>query len=256
LAGRFGDVELFMTCDLERIPALILAGGFGMRLQSVIADRPKTLALVGARPFLHRLLEQLDQAGVRDVVLCTGHLGEQVERMLGATYGRMNLQYSREAGPLGTAGALRLGVERTQASANTVLALNGDSYCAVDLGAFARWHRSKRGGASVVLTETANTARFGRVTCAADDRIIAFSEKSATAAGAGWINAGIYLLERRRLFALPLSTELSLERTVFPQWLADGVYGFRGPRRFLDIGTPESYAAAPAFFALDEAAIL
>ena len=92
-----------------------------------------------------------------------------------------------------------------------------------------------------------DTWRFGRVRVAQDGRVLRFEEKGE--GGPGWINAGIYLFQRQQIAALPASRPLSLERDVLPDWVAEGsVLGFRHAGRFLDIGTPESYAAAEQFF--------
>jgi NDP-sugar pyrophosphorylase family protein len=87
---------------------VILAGGLGTRLRSVVADKPKVLARVHGKPFLSLLLDQLAAAGIRSAVLCTGYLGEQVQAEFGDSYGSIRLAYSQESSPLGTAGALRL----------------------------------------------------------------------------------------------------------------------------------------------------
>ena len=121
---------------------MILAGGFGTRLRSVVSDRPKVLAEVGGRPFLEYLLDQLVAEDVKSVVLCTGYLGEQVQRRLGTHYRTLALQYSREPQPLGTGGALRLALPMLDT--DPVLVMNGDSYCDTRLDAFANWHAGRR----------------------------------------------------------------------------------------------------------------
>ena len=107
--------------------AVLLAGGAGSRLRSVIDDRPKVLAEVCGRPFLEYLLDQRVKWRIRDVVLCTGYLAEQIEAYFGMTYRSLRLRYSREIIPLGTAGALRLALPLVRS--DTVLVLNGDSFC-------------------------------------------------------------------------------------------------------------------------------
>ena len=94
--------------SLSGVTAAILAGGLGTRLRSVVADRPEVLAQVGGRPFLAYLLDQLAVSGIKNVVLCTGYLGEQVQAVFGVSYRSLCLSYSPESAPLGTAGALRL----------------------------------------------------------------------------------------------------------------------------------------------------
>ena len=227
------------------LTAAILAGGLGTRLRAAVPDRPKVLAAVNGRPFLAYLLDQLAAAGLRRVVLCTGHLGWQVRRELGARHAGLELVYSQEETPLGTGGALRLALPHL--AAPTALVLNGDSYCRCDLAAFHRRHRAGDARASLVVVEMADCSRFGRVETSAGGRITAFAEKDP-AVGAGLINAGVYLLDTSLLDQAPPGRALSLERDLLPAWLAEGVMSFPSPGPFLDIGTPESYARASAFF--------
>ncbi len=226
--------------------AVILAGGVGSRLRSVVSDRPKGLAEVCGRPFLAFLLDQLADAGAQKVIFSTGHLADQIEAAFGPSWRGMSVVYSRETTPLGTGGGLRLAVERV--ATPTVLVLNGDSFCEVDLTAFLRDHIAHDRAPTLVLSHQADTSRFGRVACGSDRRIAAFVEKSQ-AGGPGWINAGIYTIDQTLLAGLPAGRPLSLEREVFPAWISRGLRGFPCPGAFLDIGTPESYAAAEEFFA-------
>ena len=226
------------------ISALVLAGGLGTRLRSVVGDRPKVLAPVAGRRFLAYLLHQLADAGFEDVVLCTGYMGDQVRDAFGKRFRKLNLLYSQEEQPLGTAGALRHALSLIPSE--TVAVLNGDSYCQADLAEFLSWHHDKRADASILLTEMPDTARFGAVETDSGDRIHRFGEKNT--AGPGWINAGIYAISKRLLAGIPDGVAVSIERECFPQWMGNGLYGCRGGGRFLDIGTPESFAEAQRFF--------
>ncbi len=232
--------------DLSGATGVILAGGLGTRLRPVVADRPKVLAPVLGRPFLAYLLDQVATAGLRDVVLCTGYLGEEVRIAFGDAHGHVRLAYSRESSPLGTAGALRAALPLV--STDTMLVLNGDSYCEADFRALEAFHRASGAVATIGLVQVADTRRYGRVQTDAAGRVLGFEEKG-TAAGPGWINAGLYLLERRLVQSIPAKGPVSLEREVFPAWIGRGLHGHRSEGRFIDIGTPESYAAAEAFFA-------
>ncbi len=230
-----------MGASLADIPAFILAGGFGTRLRSVVGELPKILAPIHGRPFLHYLLEQLASAGLRDVTLCTGYRADLVEETLGTSFGPMALRYQRETTPLGTGGALRAAC----AGRGTILAVNGDSYCGFDAAAFLAAHELQAATISLVLTHVDDTGRFGQVRLDDAQRVLEFAEKRP-GAGAGWINAGIYLLSST---IFPAGDgPLSLEREVFPAWVGRGLYGFPEGRDFIDIGTPESYAAAERFF--------
>ncbi len=217
--------------------ALILCGGLGTRLRSVVPDRPKVLAPVAGRPFVAHVLDQLAAAGVTRAVLCTGYMAEEVERTLGARHGSMQLAYAVETTPLGTAGALKAALPWLKG--DQAFVVNGDSILDAPLADMPRET------AVVALAEVPDTARYGRVVLEGD-RIVRFEEK---APGAGLINAGVYLIHRRRLEALP-PPPLSLERDVFPRWIAgEGLSGWRSGGQLLDIGIPESYAQAADFLA-------
>jgi NDP-sugar pyrophosphorylase family protein len=229
---------------LSSVTAALLAGGLGTRLRSVVADQPKVLAKVRGRAFLSYLLEQLAIAGIKEVVLCTGYLGSQVQQEYGDFYGDLQLLYSQEATPLGTGGALRLALPFFQSE--HVLVMNGDSFCTVDLEAFWNWHRSRGARASMVLVKAADARRYGRVYALPDGQIQRFEEKS-NEDGASLINAGIYLMRPELVETIRPNAPVSLEHEVIPAWIGQGLYGYESDARLLDIGTPESYLLADRF---------
>lgn len=224
---------------------MVLAGGAGTRLRDVVADRPKPLAAVEGTPFVQRLLTQLEAAGCRRVVLCTGHMASQFATAFGTCFGAMELVHSVEVEPLGTAGALRLGREHLGA-AEGALVLNGDSCCGVSLAEFVAWARQQAPMAALVAAQVEDAGRYGRLALDADGRVFDFGEK--TTSGPGAINAGIYWLPRAALAAIG-DDDTSLERQVLPRLVATGLVAFRTPAPFLDIGIPADYARAGQFFA-------
>ncbi|MHC1745259.1 MAG: nucleotidyltransferase family protein [Syntrophobacteraceae bacterium] len=234
------------SLSFSQLTAVVLAGGLGTRLRSVMPDRPKVLAEVRGRPFLAYLLDQLERAGIRHVVLSVGYLAEQVQRRLGASYGRMKLEYSCESSPLGTAGGLKRSVPLLRSS--PVLVLNGDSYCSADLPSFYERHRGSHAEATILLTRMEDVSRYGCVELRNECRIVRFHEKHPEVRS-GLINAGVYLLSRALLDMIPPEQEVSLEREMFPIWITQNIQGVVVNGPFLDIGTPESFMAAEAFFA-------
>jgi D-glycero-alpha-D-manno-heptose 1-phosphate guanylyltransferase len=234
--------------DLANTAAIILAGGMGTRLRSRVSDRPKVLASIRRRPFLAYLLDQLSDAGVREVVLCTGYMGAQVRTTFGDGYGNLHLVYSQELSPLGTGGAVRAALPLTQS--DPVLVLNGDSFCQVDLPAMWARHHALGAEATLLLVHVPDSGRYGGVKTNPDGRLAAFAEKNDDG-GPGWINGGMYLISRRLLETIPADGAVSLEREVFPAWIGRATYGYPSEGPFLDIGTPETYAAADSFFAQD-----
>lgn len=230
---------------LDGISAAILVGGLGTRLGRIAENTPKPLLPVHGRPFVFYLLDQLWRAGVRDVVLCSGYRGEMIEDAAGR-YGRsMRIHCSQEDASRGTGGAMRLALPLL--GGETFLVMNGDSYCSFDPARFLVWHHVRQARCSLLLTGVDDTGRYGRVSLDAEDRVVEFQEKGPCE-GPGWINAGVYLLEKAVIQGIPPDRECSLEREVFPGLIGCGLLGYRGGGRFLDIGTPESFARAPAFF--------
>lgn len=229
------------------ITAVILAGGLGTRLREAVADRPKVLAEVNGRPFVTYLLDQLADAGVRRVVLCTGYMADLVDEALGTEYRGMELLYSREEAPLGTGGALRLALPLV--ASDPLLAMNGDSCCRADLSRLLDAHLAGGAAASLVLARVEDVGRYGAVAVSPAGVITEFAEKGCRQ-GAGLINAGIYLIQRRVIEAITAGRAVSLEREIFPA-LAERhqLRGVVTPGSFIDIGIPSDYAAAAAFFA-------
>jgi histidinol-phosphate phosphatase family protein len=227
------------------VTAYILAGGFGTRLRQVVSDRPKVMAEVLGRPFLYHILDRLARLGITEAVVCTGHMAAQLEAAVGPSYRGIALAYSREDTPLGTGGALRLAFER-HPPAGLALALNGDSLVEADLAAYLAWRGRQDFPAALLLVPVDDTARFGRVDVDAQGRVLAFREKGRP--GPGLINAGVYLLRPEVLSGIEPGAAASIETDVFPRLAAAGKLGaFQVQGRFLDIGTPESYAAAGRF---------
>ena len=225
---------------------VILAGGLGTRLRPAIGDGAKSAALVGGHPFIDRLLDQLAGGGVERIVVCTGYRTGEVEAAAGREHGGVPVLYSVEEQPLGTGGALRQAHARF-GDGGAWMVMNGDSYCGIELEELAAEHAAAGLEATLALVRVEDAGRYGSVEVSPDGRVTRFLEKSA-GAGPGWVNAGVYVLSPRLLEELPAATPLSLETRVFPEWVERGIHAFARRARFIDIGTPESYALAQQFF--------
>ena len=230
---------------LAGITVVILAGGLGTRLRSVLSDRPKILAQVMGRPFLTYLLDQISSAGASKVILCTGYMGDMVQEVYGDVYKSLHMFYSQENEPFGTGGALRLALPLIES--DHAMVMNGDSYIRTDLNSYVDWFFQIDRKASLLLVKVPDTSRYGMVKMEKDNRVSVFEEKEK-AKGAGWINAGVYLLKTSLLKSISAGKTFSLERDFFPSLLGNGLFGYQCKGRFIDIGTPESYATAEKFF--------
>ena len=223
------------------VEALVLAGGLGTRLRSTIGDNQKVLAGVGGRPFIFRILEQLASSSIRRATLCVGFKADAVKDTLGESFRSLELAYSVESAPMGTAGAIRLALGAS--SSSRILVMNGDSFIDVDLNAFLSWSAGR--ASSILLTKVEDSSRYGRVSIDASSRILSFEEKGS-GNGPGLINAGIYVFDRALLLdRIPQGRPVSMEKEIFPSLLRDGLlHGFVSDSPFIDIGTPESYKDA------------
>ena len=227
------------------VTAIILAGGKGTRLREVVADRPKVLAPVAGRPFLAYLLDQVERAGVRRVILSTGHMAEQFADVIGHRHNGIEINYAREESPLGTGGAIKFAA--AQSNSPHVLVMNGDSYFDADLVSYTAWHAAGGQDASLLLVKVPDASRFGTVELRPDgEHVAAFLEKQGVARP-GLINAGIYLLRQDAIYRIP-DGPCSIERDVFPSWLdAFDVRGWVTDGEFIDIGIPTDYERSHDF---------
>ena len=242
-----------ISCELEydsmtpnNIIPIILAGGKGTRLRPALTDVPKIVAPVGKRPFVFYLLDQLQEAGFDRVILCTGYMAVTVERV-GKEYTGIQIRFSREEMALGTGGALYNALPLIEPEYRYILAMNGDSYVDIDIASYLKWNSGKGVSASMVLAHVDDTSRFGRVEIDRDETVISFKEKQA-GQGAGWINAGIYTIERSLLENFRYGKSFSLEEKILSALIQYKLYGYRCKKTFIDIGTPESYRAAETIF--------
>jgi NDP-sugar pyrophosphorylase family protein len=227
------------------LDAIILCGGRGTRLASVIADVPKPLAPVSEKPFLDYLLAFLAHSGaVRSATLAVHHLADRIVSHYADHAAPLPLRIVKEDRPLGTGGAIMNCLDAVDGP--TFLGFNGDSICGGDLGALVEAHRAFAPGITLGLVELADTSRYGRAICGGDGRIVEFAEK-APSQGAGLINAGVYVIDRQALAPWDGSA-LSMERDILPRLVGEGrVCGARMSGPFIDIGLPETYAAAADF---------
>ncbi len=235
-----------VTLDPSSIRAFVLCGGLGTRLRAVLRDRPKSMAPVAGVPFLQILLARLHAQGIREVILGTGYLAEQIEEHFGDghTFG-LTITYSRESAPLGTGGALKLAEQQLS---DPVLILNGDSFVEWELTSLLDKFDATNSDLVMALQVVPEVSRYGSVTLAEDGRIADFVEKGVRT-GPGLINAGVYLLCKTILADLPNEKPVSLERDVFPQLLQSSVYGVVSEGHFIDIGVPEDLERAQTLLA-------
>ena len=232
--------------------AIILAGGFGTRLRSVLPDVPKPMAPLHGKPFLAYLLRYLQQQGVRDVVLSVHHMRAQIEDYFGASYADIDLQYAVEEQPLGTGGAILHALPLIDPS-RPVFILNGDTFLKMDYRAMLVAHHQRGCSLSLALRHVEDCSRYGAVLLA-QNTVVEFQEKGVP--GPGLINAGVYVLHPRLFRGYQLPPQFSFETEfLYKHVAALNPQAFVVDDYFIDIGVPEDYARAHLDFAQGQAAL-
>ena len=221
--------------------AIILAGGLGTRLRSVVSDLPKCMAPVDGKPFLHFVVEQLKRQGVENFIFSLGYKHEMITDWLNDQYSSLNIQNSIEVEPLGTGGAVKLAC--SQAGSKNVLVLNGDTFFNVDLLLLAGFHEAQDADCTLSLKPMQDFDRYGVVELNGDHSITSFKEKSHYETG--FINGGIYALNKERFLQEQLPQKFSFEKDYLEQFFNKRkMYGLPQDEYFIDIGIPEDYEKA------------
>ena len=231
----------------ESVSAVILAGGQGTRVNHLLPGLPKPMAPTAGRPFIEWIVRFLVGAGIEDIVLSTGHLGDVVAGHFAAhPVPGARVVCRREPGPLGTAGGFLHAIATHVSRPDFWFVLNGDSLALAKLSGFLNDVRSSGAAAGLLGVRVADASRFGTLEVDDDGCLIAFREKHP---GAALVNAGIYLLPSWTAESLPARRPLSFETDVFPRLLGRSqtvrVYQCEVP--FIDIGTPETLPLAADF---------
>lgn len=226
--------------------AILLAGGLGTRLQSVVSDRPKPMALIDDKPFMEYVVHQLSRYGVTDIIFAVGYKGSMVEEHFGdgssfplpEGSGHLNIRYAYEEELLGTAGAIKNAVKLV--TDETFLVLNADTFYQIDYRRLVQMQKEQKLEMVLVLREVPDVSRYGQAVLKGS-KLVGFNEKT-TRPRPGTINGGIYLLTRSLVEDIP-EGKVSLEDVMIPRWLLEGrrLGGFVNDGYFIDIGIPEDY---------------
>jgi D-glycero-alpha-D-manno-heptose 1-phosphate guanylyltransferase len=205
------------------------------------------MAPVLGRPFLAWMISFLARQGIREATIATGYRGEIIETHFEKHPGNgITVQCVREDRALGTAGGFRHAVLGSAFQPAAWLVLNGDSLVLTRIASLTEPLMNPDVDGVILGVTASDTARYGRIESGPDGDLLRFDEKRP---GAGLINAGVYLLRASTIEAFPARIPLSFERDVFPPLTLAGCR-FKVVVRdapFIDIGTPESLAAAEDF---------
>lgn len=219
--------------------AILLAGGLGTRLRSVVSDRPKPMALIQEKPFMEYVIQELKRHGIDEIIFAVGYKGTMVEEYFGdgSAFG-VKAAYAYEEELLGTAGAIRNAARFM--TGERVLVLNADTFYRIDYSRLYRLTAEQALDMALVLRKVSDISRYGEAVLT-EGRLTGFNEKNSVARP-GTINGGIYLLSRELIDQIP-EGKVSLENEMIPGWMAEGrrLGGFVNDGYFIDIGIPEDY---------------
>ncbi|MDF1883737.1 nucleotidyltransferase family protein [Sulfurimonas sp. SAG-AH-194-C21] len=220
--------------------AIILAGGFGTRLKSVISNLPKPMAPINKKPFLEYLFDYLLSYGVKKVILCVGYKHEIIIKHFQKKYKNLELVYSIENKPLGTGGAIKQALKiHNNIPDKNILILNGDTFYQLNIAKF--YQHSLLNELTIAIKPMKNFTRYGSVEINGS-KITSFKEKESIQEGL--INTGVYIINPKLIIKMKknkFSFESFLEAQTAIDYYIEDSY-------FVDIGIPEDYRQAQIDF--------
>ena len=223
--------------------AIILAGGMGTRLKTIISDLPKPMAPIMNVPFLTYQLNYLKYFGIKKVIFSVGYLSEKIIAHYNQSFENISIEYSIEKNPLGTGGGIRMAMSNL--NEDLVLILNGDSFFDLNLEQFYNLHLEQKAEFSLALRYVNNSERYGNIEFNSSHQITSFIEKNQLNQS-GYINAGVYILSKKLyLQNTKPNINFSIEKDFFEKQLNQLIIkGFEFKDYFIDIGIPEDYLKA------------
>ena len=229
--------------------AIVLAGGLGTRLRSVVADVPTPMAPVQGKPFLERLLAYYRAQGITRFILSVGHLAHVVQAHFGHQWQDCAIDYSVETAPLGTGGGILQASTLLTPDDHACLAINGDTFFAIDLAKLTAFHEAKQAAISLSCFSSPDIERYMGLSIDETERVTQFNVKSHT--GQCLVNGGAYLINSSLLNILTKEPTLrqSWENDTLPKLLEQDypLFAHAIKADFIDIGIPDDYARAQQF---------
>lgn len=224
--------------------AIILAGGLGTRLRSVVSDLPKCMAPVAGKPFLHYVITHLQNEGIQNFIFSVGYKSESIVDYINDQYGqnsKLNIQFSIEDEPLGTGGAIKLACEKV--SEKNILICNGDTLFKINVEKLSNFHLHHNSDCTLSLKPMNNFSRYGVVELNDDDSIKSFKEKQFYETGL--INGGVYALNAEEYMREITGEKFSFEKDYLEKYVGKrNMYANVQDEYFIDIGIPEDYEKA------------
>jgi len=228
---------------------IVLAGGLGTRLRSVVSDVPKCMAPVAGKPFLHYLTDYLIHQGINHFIFSVGYKHEIIEEYFHKNYAHLKYQISLENEPLGTGGAIQLACKKT--SGKNVLICNGDTLYNIDVRKLSGFHKENEAECTLCLKPMKDFDRYGVVDLNEDHSVKSFREKKYYKNGL--INGGVYSLNVNAFLKEEFPERFSFEKDYLEKKINSKqenlkIYGLIQDEYFIDIGIPEDYKKAEKEF--------
>src|SRR5436190_6110448 len=221
--------------------AIILAGGLGTRLRSVVLGLPKCMAPVAGRPFLFYVINYLRLQGIEKFIFALGYKHEIIEEYLADQFSTLDYQCVIEEDPLGTGGAIQLACQK--ATGRNVLVANGDTLFKINGNEVFSFHNEHEAECTLSLKPMQHFDRYGIVELNDNSTVKDFKEKQFYESGL--INGGLYVLNVEGFLAKKFPLKFSFENDYLEQYYRKGnIYGIVQDHYFIDIGIPEDYNRA------------
>lgn len=218
--------------------AIILAGGLGTRLRSVVNDVPKCMAPIDNIPFIDFVVGWLKNEGVTRFIFSLGYKHDLLTEHLDKAFPQLEKIYSIEDEPLGTGGAIKKACQYSKDK--NIIAVNGDTLFNINLQRIFESHVYKKPICTLALKHMKQFSRYGSVDIDADDYITAFREKQYCESGL--INGGIYVIDTEALKNKTQDEKFSFEKDYLEKYVGEHqLMGIENDYYFIDIGIPEDY---------------
>ncbi len=212
--------------------AIVLAGGLGTRLRSVVQDLPKPMAPINGKPFLAFVVEYLKRQGIAEIILSVSYKYELIQEYFKDEFHGVKIHYNIEKELLGTGGAIKDALKLIK---NEVYVLNGDTFFDIDLKKLVL----NANKICITLKQMQNFDRYGTVNV--DDQGVVTSFEEKIFKKQGLINGGIYLLKKDIFDEFSLGKKFSFEEFLQENHKSLKIQTQIFDNYFVDIGIPEDY---------------
>ncbi len=219
-------------------PLIILAGGFGTRLQSILKGSPKPLADINGVPFIYFLIQNWIEKGFSDFIFSLHFEADKIidfiEKNKKQLFKNCTVRYLVEPTPLGTGGAVSFVLNNVDIK-NDFFIVNADTWVKDGYSILNSYE-----GNVIGILEVENTDRYGKVCIDQNNKITKFEEKN-NSISKGYINIGVYKFSKA-IFSDWDGQSYSLENDLFPILVKQNkIKGILVTTDFIDIGIPEDY---------------